>query len=46
MFVPINIGIKVRKNLLKDYVWNVVLDGSEIWIIGKTEEKIHLMIEI
>jgi hypothetical protein len=39
MFISRNIDIKVRKNLIKAYVWSVALYGSETWTIGKTEEK-------
>lgn len=45
MFLSRNIDANVGKNLLKTYVWNVVLYGSETWIMGKTEEKILLALE-
>lgn len=31
--------LKLRKNLLKDYVASVALYRRETWTIGKTEEK-------
>jgi len=45
MFISRNIDKKVRKNLLKAYVWSVALYGSETWTIGKTEEKRLLAFE-
>lgn len=39
MFITKDIDIKERKNLLKVYVWSIVLYGREAWIIGKTERK-------
>jgi hypothetical protein len=45
MFISRNIDIKMRKNLLKAYVWSVALYGSETWTIGKTEEKRLLSFE-
>jgi len=45
MFISRNIDIKVRKNLLKAYVWSVTLYGSETWTIDKTEEKRLLAFE-
>jgi len=35
IFISRNIDIKVRKNLLKTYVWSVALYGSEAWTIGQ-----------
>jgi len=45
MFISRNIDIKVRKNLLKVYVWSVALYGNETWTIGKTKEKRLLVFE-
>lgn len=39
MFLSKNIDKKVRKNLLKAYIWSIALYISETWIIGKIEEK-------
>jgi hypothetical protein len=45
MFISRNIDIKMRKNLLKTYVWSVALYGNEIWTTHKTEEKRLLAFE-
>jgi hypothetical protein len=45
MFISRNIDVKVRKNLLKAYVWSVALYGNETWTIDKTEEKRLLAFE-
>jgi len=41
-----NIDLKIRKNLLKTYVWSVALYGSETWTIRKAEEKNILAFEV
>lgn len=41
-----NIDLKIRKNLLKIYVWSVAFYGSETWTIRKAEEKKILAFEV
>lgn len=38
MFISSIIDIKVRKNLLKAYVWSVTQYENETWTVNKTKE--------
>lgn len=46
LFTSRNIDIKIRKNLLKVYVWSVALYGSETWTVRNAEEKKILAFEV
>ncbi|VVC41133.1 Reverse transcriptase domain [Cinara cedri] len=45
LFTSRSIDINIRKNLIKTYVWSVVLYGSETWTIAKAEENRLLAFE-
>ncbi|VVC42051.1 Hypothetical protein CINCED_3A009450 [Cinara cedri] len=45
LFTPRRIDINIRKNLIKTYVWSVVLYGSENWTIAKAEKNRLLAFE-
>ncbi|KAI5715825.1 hypothetical protein M8J77_023140 [Diaphorina citri] len=39
IFESPNINIEVRKNLIKSFVWSVLLYGCETWTIGEADRK-------
>ena len=34
-----NLSLKMKKKLIKSYIWGIALYGSETWTLGKNEER-------
>ena len=34
-----NFSLEIKKKLIKSFIWSVALHGSEMWTLGKKEEK-------
>jgi hypothetical protein len=39
IFISKSIDLNIRKNLLKTYIWSIMLYGCETWIIAREETR-------